>query len=118
MQRAVFALFALGLLSSCSVWDVNQDPAGMNYRRSANKIIMALQNYRRDKGEFPVTLGMLAPGYMPSLPEVPDVRYEPRDGSLRYAYTPSWPQLRPVRCVSEGNTTVWRCTERILDKPL
>jgi hypothetical protein len=118
MQRAVFALFALGLLSSCSVWDVNQDPAGMNYRRSANEIIMALQNYRRDKGEFPVTLGMLAPGYMPSLPEVPDVRYEPRDGSLRYAYTPSWPQLRPVRCVSEGNTTVWRCTEHILDKPL
>ena len=118
MQRAVLVLFALGLLSGCSVWDVNQDPAGMNYRRSANEIIMALQNYRRDKGEFPVTLGMLAPGYMPSLPEVPDVRYEPRDGSLRYAYTPSWPQLRPVRCVSEGNTTVWRCTEHILDKPL
>ncbi|HEX3942522.1 MAG TPA: hypothetical protein VHW69_00400 [Rhizomicrobium sp.] len=118
MQRAVLVLFALGLLGGCSVWDVNQDPAGMGYRRSANEIIMALQNYRRDKGEFPVTLGMLTPGYMPSLPEVPDIRYEPRDGSLRYAYTPSWPQLRPVRCVSEGNTTVWRCTEHILDKPL
>ncbi len=118
MQRAVIGLVMLSLLSGCSVWDVNQDPAGMSYRRDANQIMMALQSYRHDKGEFPVTLGMLTPAYLPALPEVPDIRYEPRDGSLRYAYIPSWPQLRPVRCVSEGNTTVWRCAEHLMDKPL
>ena len=61
---------------------------------------------------------MLTPGYLPALPEVPDIRYSPADGSLRYAYTPSWPQLRPVRCASEGNTTVWVCSEHMIDQPM
>ena len=118
MQRAYAGLIVVGLLGGCTIWQVNQDPAGMSYRQDANHIIWALQNYQRDNGEFPVTLGMLTPKYLPSLPEVPDITYEPRNGSLRYAYTPSWPQLRPVRCASEGNTTVWRCAEHILDQPL
>ena len=118
MRRATASLIALVLLAGCTIWDVNQDPAGMNYRRDANQIIWALQDYRRDTGQFPVTLGTLAPKYLPSLPQVPDVRYDPRDGSLRYGYIPSWPQLRPVRCASEGNTTEWRCAEHLIDKPM
>jgi hypothetical protein len=49
---------------------------------------------------------------------VPNITYEPRTGSLQYAYTPSWPQLRPVHCASEGNTTAWHCAEHLIDKPL
>ena len=115
MQRAIGGLIALGLLAGCSVWEVNQDPAGMNYRRDANTIIWALQNYHRDTGQFPVTLGMLTPKYLTSVPEIPGIRYIPADGSLRYGYIPSWPQLRPVRCASEGNTTVWQCAEHLTD---
>jgi hypothetical protein len=118
MRRVLVGLAALGALGGCTVWQVNQDPAGMNYRRDANRIIWALQDYRRDTGQFPVTLGMLTPKYLPSLPEVPDITYEPRIGALQYAYTPSWPQLRPVRCASEGNTTAWHCAEHLIDKPL
>jgi hypothetical protein len=118
MRRAFAGLLALGLLGGCSVWEVNQDPAGMNYRRDANRVIWALQDYRRDTGQFPVTLGMLTPKYLPSLPEIPQVRYSPADGSLRYAYIPSWPQLRPVRCASDGNTTVWHCAEHLTDQPM
>lgn len=118
MQRAMSALLWLGLLTGCTVWDVNQDPAGMNYRRDANRIIWALQDYRRDTGQFPVTLGMLMPKYLPTLPTVPDVRYQPQDGSLRYGYIPSWPQLRPVRCASVGNTTEWHCAEHLIDQPM
>jgi len=106
------------LLCGCAVWDVNQDPAGMDHRREANRILLGLQDYRRDNGEYPPTLAMLTPKYLPSLPAIPDIRYNPYDGSLRYAYIPSWPQLRPVTCASEGNTTVWHCAEHLTDKPL
>lgn len=118
MRPVLAGLVSLSALGGCTIWQVNQDPAGMNYRRDANRIVWALQDYRRDHGQFPVTLGMLTPEYLPSLPEVPDISYEPRTGALRYAYIPSWPQLRPVRCVSEGNTTVWHCAEHLIDKPL
>ena len=90
----------------------------MGYRRDANQIIDALQDYHRATGQFPPTLGRLAPQYLASLPDIPDLRYSPADGSLRYAYIPSWPQLRPVRCASVGNTTNWRCAEHIIDKPM
>jgi hypothetical protein len=118
MREALTGAIVLSLLGGCAVWDVNQDPAGMNYRRDANRIIWALQDYRKDTGAYPVTLGMLTPKYLPSVPQIPDIRYEPRNGSLRYAYIPSWPQLRPVRCASEGNTTVWRCAEHLIDRPM
>lgn len=118
MQRAFAGFFALGLLSGCTIWPVNQDPAGMEYRREANQIIDALQDYRRATGQFPPTLGMLTPAYIPALPSLPQLRYSPADGSLGYGYIPSWPQLRPVRCASEGNTTVWRCTEHLIDRPM
>ena len=118
MRRAFAGAVTLGLLSGCTIWPVNQDPAGMGYRREANQIIEALQDYRRATGQFPPTLGMLTPQYMASLPQIPDIRYNPADGSLGYAYIPSWPQLRPVRCASEGNTTVWRCAEHLIDQPM
>jgi hypothetical protein len=118
MRQVLAGAMALGLLGGCTVWDVNQDPAGMNYRRDANRVIWALQDYRKDMGQFPATLGMLTPKYLPSLPDIPDVRYSVADGSLRYGYIPSWPQLRPVRCASEGNTTEWRCAEHLIDKPM
>ncbi|HSC18913.1 MAG TPA: hypothetical protein VLC74_08370 [Rhizomicrobium sp.] len=118
-MREFFGLCLLAaLLCGCAVWDVNQDPAGMDHRREANRILLGLQDYRRDNGEYPPTLAMLTPKYLPSLPEIPDIRYNPYDGSLRYAYIPSWPQLRPVTCASEGNTTVWHCAEHLTDKPL
>jgi hypothetical protein len=118
MRRILAGAVGLGLLSGCTVWQVNQDPAGMGYRRDANRIIWALQDYRRATGQFPPTLGMLTPQYIASLPDIPAVRYNPNDGSLHYAYTPSWPQLRPVRCASVGNTTDWRCAEHIIDQPM
>lgn len=118
MKVGLSVAFALALLGGCTVWEVNQDPAGMGYRRDANRILIALQDYRRDKGVFPDTLAMVTPQYLPTLPDVPNIRYSPADGSLRYHYIPSWPQLRPVHCASEGNTTVWRCSEHLTDTPL
>jgi hypothetical protein len=118
MARLIAAAVLAGAVAGCTVWSVNQDPAGMEHRRDANTVLVALQNYHHDKGEFPPTLAMLTPTYLPSLPEIPDVRYSPSDGSLRYNYIPSWPQLRPVRCASEGNTTIWRCEEHMIDKPM
>ncbi len=118
MRRALLSLPALGLLGGCAIWPVNQDPAGMEYRREANRVIDALQTYRRDKGSFPRSLASLTPAYLPAVPDIPDLRYRATDGSLTYYYIPSWPQLRPVRCASVGNSTNWRCAEHLIDKPM
>jgi len=118
MARWLTPAVIAATLAGCTVWDVNQDPAGMEHRRDANRVMVALQDYHRANGQFPPTLAMLTPSYLPALPDIPDVRYSPADGSLRYNYIPSWPQLRPVRCASEGNTTVWHCSEHMIDKPM
>lgn len=114
----VAVLAGLAWLCGCSVWPVNQDPAGMNYRRDANQIIAALQSYDRDKGAFPPSLAALTPTYLSVVPDVPGLQYHVADGSLDYDYIPSWPQLRPVHCESVGNTTDWKCDEHPATRPL
>ncbi|MGD0192304.1 MAG: hypothetical protein ABSD74_16330 [Rhizomicrobium sp.] len=114
MRGSIALVLACGLLGACSVWPVNQDPDGMDYRRAGNQIIEALQSYRQQKGQFPPDLAALVPGFLPGLPDKPAYDYDPRNGSLAYHYTPTWPQLRPVRCNSEGNTTVWHCAEHLI----
>lgn len=101
-------------LAGCAVWPVNQDPAGVEYRQSANHILFALQDYRKRKGAFPARLDALVPDYLPALPDVPSLRYDPRSGALAYRYIPSFPQLRWTWCNSVGDTTDWRCEEHLL----
>ncbi|HEY1614401.1 MAG TPA: hypothetical protein VGF97_11990 [Rhizomicrobium sp.] len=113
MRRAVLLLTAV-FLGSCSVYPVAQDPDGLNLRRSANEVMMALESYHRDKAAFPRTLEELIPTYLPSLPSAPVLHYRAADGSLSFRYIPTWPQLRPVVCSSVGNTTDWRCEEHLI----
>jgi hypothetical protein len=112
--RAAILLFAGVTLAGCSIWPVDQDPKGMDYRRDADQVIMALQNYHQTHASFPTSLSELSPTYLPALPEGPNLVYHSTDGSLEYHYTPSWPQLRPVWCMSVGNSTDWKCQEHIL----
>src|ERR1700761_1987631 len=113
MKRILLLSVAVATLSGCSVWPVDNDPKGMAYRRDADRVIEALQTYHHDKGTFPANLNGLVPAYIAALPDGPELKYEPYDGTLSYRYTPSWPQLRPVWCQSVGNTTEWRCAEHI-----
>lgn len=115
MKIRVLVLSAAAIvLAACSVWPVDQDPKGMDYRRNANFVIEALQNYHKAHGAFPSALSELTPTYIAALPDEPDLTYHPISGGLEYHYVPSWPQLRPVWCMSVGNTTDWKCQEHIL----
>lgn len=100
-------------LGACSVWPVNQDPDGMEWRANANHILFAVQNYRQRTGHYPATIEALVPLDLPDLPNVPNLRYDARDGSLQYHYIPTWPQLRWTWCQSRGDTTNWQCTEHL-----
>lgn len=114
-MRGLFAVLLAGAcLGACSVWPVNQDPKGMDYRREANRVIIALQSYHRDRGTFPADLNGLVPAYLPALPDEPTLNYRSSDGSIAFHYIPSWPQLRPVWCNSVGNSTDWRCAEHLI----
>lgn len=114
MRPAHAAILAAAGLAACSVYPVAQDPDGLALRRNANSVLMAVQSWHRDRGNFPVRLSELVPSYLPELPDAPALRYRPSDGSVSFHYIPTWPQLRPVWCSSVGDTTEWRCEEHTL----
>jgi hypothetical protein len=71
-------------VAACSVYPVAQDPDGMALRRNANQVLLALQSWHRDKGNFPGQLSELVPAYLPELPNAPTLRYRAADGSLSF----------------------------------
>jgi hypothetical protein len=110
----LLAIITSATLAACAVYPVGQDADGLDLRRDANRVMMALEDWHRAKGNFPRTLDQLVPQYLPAVPTEPVLRYRPADGSLAFRYVPSWPQLRPVWCSSVGNTTNWVCAEHLL----
>ena len=114
MRALLTPLAVAALLAGCSVYPVAQDPNGLELRRNANQVMMAIQSWHRDRGTFPMQLAELVPAYLPALPDAPALRYGRSDGSLSFHYVPNWPQLRPVWCSSVGDTTNWRCEEHTL----
>jgi hypothetical protein len=112
--RNAVVLLVFAAVAACAVYPLGQDADGLNLRRDANRVMMAIEQWKRDKRSFPQTLGELVPRYLPSLPDAPKLVYRPRDGSLSFRYVPTWPQLRPVWCSSVGDTTNWVCAEHLL----
>jgi hypothetical protein len=114
--RAVssFGIVTCSLLAACAVYPIGQDADGLDLRRDANRVMLAIEDWHRAKGTFPHTLSELVPQYLPTLPKEPVLHYRPADGSLAFRYIPSWPQLRPVWCSSVGDTTNWVCAEHLL----
>ena len=114
-KRGVAACVALlPVLTGCAIWPVNQDPDGIRWRQHANQILFAVQDYHTRTGTYPRELSALVPGYLRTLPKVPRLSYDARNGSLAYHYIPSFPQLRWTWCQSIGDTTNWRCAEHLL----
>jgi hypothetical protein len=105
----ITVLLMASLLCGCSVWPRGQDPNSLEYRRAANQVMTAVQNYRRDKGTYPLSLSALVTAYLNALPDGPELRYDPANGSMTFDYRESWPQLHHVTCRSRGATTEWRC---------
>ncbi len=101
-------------LAACAVYPIGQDADGLGLRRDANRVMMALEDWHRTRGNFPRALNELVPQYLPAIPKEPVLHYRPADGSLAFRYVPTWPQLRPVWCASVGNTTNWVCAEHLL----
>lgn len=114
MRRWYISALACVLLADCAVYPIGQDADGLNLRRDANSVMMALEDWHRAKGTFPRSLNELVPQYLPAVPKEPLLHYRAADGSLAFRYIPSWPQLRPVWCASVGNTTNWVCAEHLL----
>lgn len=83
----------------------------MEQRREANAVMEAVQSYDHATGRFPGNLNALVPTYLAALPERSELQYDPSDGSLSYHYRGSWPQIQLVNCRSEGDTTIWKCSE-------
>ncbi|HEX4080430.1 MAG TPA: hypothetical protein VHX61_16330 [Rhizomicrobium sp.] len=114
LRNAFGMLLAFAVLAACSVYPMGQDADGLNLRRDANRVMMAIEQWHHARRTFPQTLSELVPRYLPSLPDAPKLVYHAHDGSLSFRYIPTWPQLRPVWCSSVGDTTNWICAEHLL----
>jgi hypothetical protein len=113
MLRSAGLVLLVSAIAGCTVWPVGQDPYSLKTRRDANRVVEAIASYHQAKGTFPPTLNSLIPTYLASLPEGPKLEYNALDGSISYHYIPSWPQLHWTWCSSVGDTTEWRCVEKM-----
>ena len=114
LLRGLVAVVLFAALAACSVWPVGQDPYSLNTRRDANRVVEAIQSYHQAKDAYPPSLNALIPAYLPALPDGPTLQYNPYDGSISYHYIPSWPQLHWTFCSSVGDTTEWKCEEKVI----
>jgi hypothetical protein len=85
-------------LAGCFSWDPGEDPAGKKLLAEADPVAKALKHFHESKGAYPRTLADLVPVYIPRLPSEPELLYDLTAGSIRFTYSPSWPQAGQISC--------------------
>ena len=104
----MLSLAVLGL-SGCFPWEPGADPKGKSLVEAAAPLAVAVERFRAERGSYPVSLGELVPAYLTELPSIPDLSYQAEDGSLRFTYSPTWPQAGQVNCFSGGQSEGFLC---------
>jgi hypothetical protein len=82
----------------CAVWQPGSDPKGRSLIATADKVLVAVNSYVKEHATKPVSLSVLVPDYLPSLPNEPEIIYVPEKESMWFSYTPSWPQVGACSC--------------------
>lgn len=110
MAKYIYIIFLVASCAGCAVWPAGDDPKGREYRTEAEFIIELLEMYRQENGDLPNSLNMLVPTYTDSLPSVAEIlSYSPETKSMRYTYTPSWPQPGQISCSTKIGNGKWSC---------
>jgi len=104
----MLSLVVLGL-SGCFPWKPGADPMGKGLVEAATPLVVAVKQFRTERGNYPLSLVELVPTYLTELPAIPDLSYEPKDGSVRFRYSPTWPQAGQVSCFSGGQSEGFLC---------
>ena len=119
MRRALPAVAAVGMAFALAACDPpGKGPkAERGYRRSA-PVIAALDRYHAEHGQYPDSLRMLVPGFLPDsalrLPEREPERYPLEYGRTREGYDLTFRYTGPGMndCTWHADTRKWACSGR------
>lgn len=100
--------FAVG---GCATWQPGEDPKGQELRAEATPVLGALVQYRKDHGEYPLSLHELVPRYLKIVPFRPGLRLDRATQLIEFAYTPSWPDQATVVCSAQLGDLQWTCRD-------
>ena len=106
------ALLAVALLcAGCAAVVPGEDDKGKSYLEPANKVLDAIEAYKKDQGRYPTSLFELPPKYIDKLPDEPGLRLDDYSGTLRFAYSRDWPHPGRVVCVAVLGSHDWKCED-------
>lgn len=109
-MRTLWLIIALGLVvTGCATTPAGEDPKGKELRAQASTVLTALVAYRKDHGDYPMSLQELAPTYLPNVPFEPGLVLDRNSDTVRFSYPAPWPQAGDVRCVAKLGDSEWKC---------
>lgn len=101
----------LFLLAACAGMPAGEDQAGMELKAASSKVLVALAQFRQERGRYPTSLYELVPRYLPELPDEPILHINDDTGTVGFAYSRGYPKLGRVTCSAKLGTAEWRCSD-------
>ena len=110
-MKTLIAGMTVLLTVSCATVVPGEDEKGKSYFEPANKVLDAIEAYKKDQGRYPTSLFELPPKYIDALPDEPTLRLDEYSGTMRFAYSREWPNPGRVVCVAVLGSHEWKCDE-------
>lgn len=96
------------LLSSSACVSIDSITPVNEIRSNANKVLVALGDYKADSGHLPKQLDDLIPHYLNNIPQSPPLRFNRLEAALYYDEKNDW-MGNTVVCSAKVGTEYWRC---------
>jgi hypothetical protein len=111
LTRLPLALALALALAACATLPPGEDPKGVELLAQAKPVLGALAQYRKDHGEYPISLHELVPRYLKVVPFGPGLRLDRATQLIEFSYTTPWPQTATVVCSAPLGDLQWTCRE-------
>lgn len=99
------------LLAACASLPAGEDQIGVELKAASSKVLVALSQFRRERGRYPTSPYELVPKYLSELPAEPALHINDDTGTLDFAYSRGFPQLGRVSCSAKLGTAEWHCSD-------
>ena len=111
MTQRALPLLLMVLVVACAHVAPGADEKGKLYFEPANRVLDAIEAYKKDQGRYPTSLYELPPKYIEALPDEPTLRLDEYSGTMRFAYSREWPDPGRVVCVAVLGSHDWKCDD-------
>lgn len=108
---AILAILLPLLLCACVNWPGGNDPRGLRVKAEVEGVISAARAYREKYGDYPDSLDLLVPEYIPALPSHVALQYKKSKGVIGFIYSPSTWWGGVAKCTTEIGKIEWVCID-------